>query len=333
MSLTRRPNSPYWHFDFTIDGRRFRGSTGRTTRREAARVEDEEKQAVRAKSPRRSHWRLRDTFGAYWNDRAQRLGSADTVFARLEHLSRLLGKDKRTTDLVNSQLLDYRARRRGEGVTDSTVNRELAILKAAIRHATAIHAQPAPILAWGALWRKEPEGRTRYATRDDFGRLMAVAHPAIRPILLAAVLTGLRKATLLKLDWRQVDLDGGWIHVVGKGGKRHAARIMPPLKAALTTGKQRSGRVFDVTNFRKRYAAALAAAGIADFTFHDLRHTFGTWARMAGADILDLKEALNHADIKTTMRYAHVDPDEHVTAFDRVAERFAPHSTAQRGAK
>ncbi len=333
MSIKQRPGTPFWWYDFTIDGQRFRGSTKKTGKREAAVVEHDAKHAARTARARPSHWRLRDTLGHFWTDRAERSKSADTAFARLAHLSRLLGKDLRTTAITNANLLDYRARRRGEGVSDSTVNRELATLKAAIRHATEVHAQPAPTLAWGALRRKEPDAITRYLTHAEFATLLTVSHVAIRPILLCAVLTGLRKATILTLDWRQVDLAGGLIGVTGKGGKRHFARITPPLRAALGVLPSREGRVFDATGFRKRFAAALAAAKIDDFRFHDLRHTFATWARMAGADIAAIRDALDHADITTTMRYAHVEPETYVTAFDRVGTMFAPQSTAQRGTK
>jgi integrase len=66
----------------------------------------------------------------------------------------------------------------------------------------------------------------------------------------------------------------------------------------------------------------LEAAGIEDFRFHDLRHTFASWARIDGADLADLKEALDHSSIGMTMRYAHIQPETHRTAFDRVSDRL-----------
>ena len=46
-------------------------------------------------------------------------------------------------------------------------------------------------------------------------------------------------------------------------------------------------------------------AGIKNLRFHDLRHTYGTYLRMKGADLLTLCELMGHQDIRTTMRYAH----------------------------
>ena len=59
-------------------------------------------------------------------------------------------------------------------------------------------------------------------------------------------------------------------------------------------------------------------AGITDFRFHGLRHTFASNQRLAGTDITDLKDLLGHADLTMTMRYAHVTP-RHTR---RVMERF-----------
>ena len=337
MPLYRRSDSPVWYYDFTLGGRRFRGSTHKEGKREAAGVEHEAKQTARTTLPRASGWRLRDTLGHYWTERAERSRSSDTTFARLEHLSRILGKDARSTSVTNAILLDYRAKRRGEGVSDSTVNREIAVLKSAYRHATEVHAQPAPILAWAALARKEPPPRTRYLTHDEYKALIEAAHLSIRPIIACAVMTGLRKETILSLQWNQVDLAGARFSVVGKGDKRHVVRIAPPLMAVMSTlprkrdraGKLVDGAVFQTLNFRKRWDAAIANTKLVDFHFHDLRHTFATWARMAGADIADICEALNHSEISTTMRYAHVMPDVHVSAFDRVAATFSSQSTSQ----
>jgi integrase len=89
---------------------------------------------------------------------------------------------------------------------------------------------------------------------------------------------------------------------------------------------EEKGKVFDTTNFEKRWRAATKAAGLIDFRFHDLRHTFASWARQSGADIADVKDALGHSDISMTMRYAHIRPDAENTAFDKVSAALAAHS-------
>ena len=120
------------------------------------------------------------------------------------------------------------------------------------------------------------------------------------------------------------------------GGKRHPVRIGPQLMAWLSTTeeKKRIGRVFDRQNFEKRWDKALLDAGIEDFRFHDLRHTFASWARQSGAGIEDICEALAHSDISMSMRYAHIKPESENTAFDRVSQslssQFKPQSVKNR---
>ncbi|MES1985029.1 MAG: tyrosine-type recombinase/integrase [Pseudomonadota bacterium] len=75
-----------------------------------------------------------------------------------------------------------------------------------------------------------------------------------------------------------------------------------------------------MTNYKRRWAAAVKKAGLVDFRFHDLRHTFASWARMNGADLADICEALDHSGVAVTQRYAHIQPDRVTTAFERVAE-------------
>ena len=59
------------------------------------------------------------------------------------------------------------------------------------------------------------------------------------------------------------------------------------------------------TDIRKSFSAACREAGITNFTFHDLRHTFGTRLADAGVDVVKIKELMGHASIVTTMRYIH----------------------------
>jgi integrase len=106
-------------------------------------------------------------------------------------------------------------------------------------------------------------------------------------------------------------------------------RITPPLAAVLgrTLPAARKGPVFDWTNFRKRWEAARKAADMIDFRFHDLRHTFASWARMNGADLADICEAMYHSTVAVTMRYAHIKADGRDTAFDRVGDMLQPRKT------
>jgi integrase len=62
-------------------------------------------------------------------------------------------------------------------------------------------------------------------------------------------------------------------------------------------------------SFRKAFERAVRLAGLSDFTFYDLRHTFASRLVMAGVDLPTVKELLGHKDISMTMRYAHLSSD------------------------
>lgn len=360
MSVYQRDGSPYWWYNITLaDGRRLRGSTKKTQKREAKLAALEIEQAALTAPKRGEAWRLRDVLGTYWNDHAQNLQNASVMFFHFELLSEFLGPDLAIADLTSSLLLDYRAARRGgsikatadmlernaawrkraiddkafvRAVAPQTVNRDLAHLQAALNWAKNMHGKAIPSINWTGLKAKEAPFRVRFASGDEFAALMKGAHAAMRDIILCAVTTGLRRGNIFSLQWHQVNLRSSTITLpVTKGGKPHTVKIAPALRAALgrTKPKDRKGDVFDTTNHKRRWAAAVKAAGLVDFKFHDLRHTFGSWARINGADLLDICEALAHSSVAVTQRYAHVKPDSETTAFDRVAQAFASQSASQ----
>lgn len=355
MPVYKRKGSPFWWYSFSVEGVRFRGSTGETRERKAQLVEAEE---YKKAADRRTHadaWRLREVLGVHWSEHARDLDSAGDIFFHFELLSECLGRDLPIADLTNAKLLDYRAARRGGGikatdamldnrptawkrrmVTDSghiravapqTVNRDLAHLQAAMNWASDVHGKAMPNIAWKRLKVKEAPHRIRFAAAKEFADLMQAAHEKLRPIILTAVTTGLRRSNIFELQWHQVDLDGGTITIPDtKGGEPHLVTIAPPLRAALATTppRARKGKVFDTTNHKRRWQAAMKAAGLVDFRFHDLRHTFASWARQNGADLADICDALGHSSVAVTQRYAHIQPDTATTAFDRVAALLTP---------
>lgn len=297
-----------------------------------------------------SGWGLDEVFGAYWQDAAQHRRTASEIFRQLALLSDILGRATPIARIDNAMLMDYRARRRGmmrngRAPQPHSINRELAMLRAALYHARDIYGQQIPAISWKRIMAGEAPERRRFLSRDEWQALDAAAHPELRRIILAAVTTGLRRGNLLALTWRDVSLSSGTITINRtKNNKPHQLRIAAPLRALLVemqadrleaaavTGRMPNPAetLFDRTGFRRRWNAARNAAGLADIRFHDLRHTFASWARQAGVDIADICEALNHSRISVTMRYAHIDPATHRTAFDAAAEMLDPaQSTAQ----
>jgi integrase len=333
MSVYRRENTPYWWYSFNLNGRRFRGSTGKTTKREAAEVERDQIARIEKSFVPRADWTVQVVLSTYWSDHAQFLPSAFDIQTAFANLQRLLGKDKKFAELTSGDLMDYRATRRGEQrfkkdgtpvnrrpPAANSINRDFAYLRAAGAHCERFHRHPMPEIDWKELKAREPSWRRRFLGREDEAPALLAALPAhAREIVICAIVTGLRRDNVLRLEWDQVSLSERHITVILKGGAEHAVSIPPALMAILSTKTSRKGRVFDATNFRRHWYAAVESAGLKNFRFHDLRHTFASWARKGGVDLPTLKEAMHHSDISMTMRYANVEPDEVVTTFDKVS--------------
>ena len=125
MSLYRKPRSPYWYFEFQIDGCRFFGSTKATTRREAEKIERAEREKakahVAATKAARTSLRLDDVAGRFWSQ-AQHHASSRNIWKRLSLLIEFFGKDKLITDITDDDVGTLIAWRRGHRSSTKAVS-------------------------------------------------------------------------------------------------------------------------------------------------------------------------------------------------------------------
>jgi integrase len=183
-----------------------------------------------------------------------------------------------------------------------------------------------------------------FSPEEVWALVRAAASEQDAALFLTAAFTGLRMGELLALRWRDVDFERETIRVrasyylghlsTPKSGKVRAVPLAPDVAAALARLGDRAhwvgeddlvfagetGGYLDGSALRRRYKLALAAAGLRQLRFHDLRHTFGT-RMIAKADIRRVQEWMGHADIQTTMRYLHYAPRPEDARL--VAEAFA----------
>ena len=200
----------------------------------------------------------------------------------------------------------------------ATVNRELAILSGIFRMAVdydEIMDNPCRKV------QKLPENnqRTRHLSFDEEDRLfekLRGTREYLRPIVTVAIYAGPRRGELLKLQWSDVDFHLNTINFKQtKSNKDRSVPMEPIVGDALSelhesaSGSEyvfvNPGTRTRYTEVKKSIASACREAGINDFRFHDLRHTFGTRLADAGVDVVKIKELMGHASIVTTMRYIH----------------------------
>jgi integrase len=334
----KRNGSPYYHYDFTIQGRRFRGST-ETRDKEAAKVIETKRRAevlLDGALDRKPQASLDETCGRYLLEHAHRLASVGTLDYQLNNLLTGLGKNTHLKEITDNDVAIYVARRRNQ-VSDSSVNRELTLLRAVLRMARDRWGYEVTMPNWKAHWLREPEPRDRYLSPEEAQRLLKAAAPHLKPAIEFSLLTGVRLSNCARLDWSQIDMQRREIVLRIKsrspGGKPHVIPMSEPVTVLLANlGPKDSGPVFTykgraVKKWQTAWEGALRRAGIKDLRWHDLRHTAASWLVQAGVELDVVKDVLGHESIQTTLRYAHRDTGAKRRALDAIAAHIGHNSS------
>jgi integrase len=161
---------------------------------------------------------------------------------------------------------------------------------------------------------KEPPGRLRFLTLDEIHKLLMCCPPPphpLRAIIITALTTGMRRGEILGLKWDYIKLDNRLI--ILPMTKNNTVRVVPineTLYNTLAEMPDKIGYVFrngqSMVNARKSFQAACKRAGITDFRFHDLRHTYASHLTMRGVHVRALQELLGHKTLTMTQRYSHL---------------------------
>ncbi len=230
-------------------------------------------------------------------------------------------KGWRLSEITYFDLETFRNRRKttptraGKPRTEATVNREMSTLRHMLNKAVEWGMLEASPFAKGSrLMLKENNHRLRFLTEAEID-LLKECSPHLKPIVETAMLTGMRRGELLSLKWEQIR--NGFIYLTEtKSGKARQIpindRLAEVLKEVRRGNQFKSPYVFCDPQGRRFYevkrsfASACRRAGIEAFRFHDLRHTFASRLVMKGASLKAVQELLGHADLKMTMRYAHL---------------------------
>jgi integrase len=273
---------------------------------------------------------------------AMTLGGAVDRFLTVKHAKRSLHEDRRLLRaavayfegrtplpaLTGARIAAFKesllARRApgssGARIAPATVNRHLAALRTLLRLA---HREWETLAAVPRITlEREPEGRLRFLSEDEILRLLAAADASKNPFLGAivrlALHTGMRKSEILSLAWERVDFGRGVLQVERtKSGRRREVPMNQAVYEVLAalSGPKVEGYVFrradggEWGQIRTAFAVALRRAQIADFRFHDLRHTFASWLVIRGRPLKEVQELLGHRTFAMTLRYAHLAPE------------------------
>ena len=313
MSIYKRKDT--WWIQFTApDGRRVQQTAGTQIKQEAQELHDRLKvEAWRVKNlgdkPRHT-WQ---EAVIRWLTEQNHKKSIETDKVHLRWLNEHLQNIR--LDEINKTMIDQiKQAKKQTGVSNSTVNRVLAILRSILTRAQSdwewLDSVP------GIRLLPEPLGRVRWLTHDEATHLLKELPGHLQAMMRFTLATGLRESNVTKLEWRQIDIQRrcAWIHADQAKGKKAIA--VPLNDDALTVIRSQIGkhnvRVFTFKGktvndaSTKSWRNALKRAGIKDFRWHDLRHTWASWHIQNGTPLHILKELGGWADLSMVLRYAHL---------------------------
>jgi len=222
------------------------------------------------------------------------------------------------------EYLDHRLKTKPnhKGISKNTANHIIASIKFFLRYAASRRiASDSPILKEIKNYKLE-EQDIRFFSKEEIVRILAAARmrslyadgkPTLYPIIATGIYSGLREEELFSLKWENIDFTRKIISVANKedfktkSRKNRVIPLHPRLKLLLKPARKQKGLCFDTTNERRIFDRILRKANLKEprVRWHTLRHTFASQALMAGVPLFTVSKWLGHADIKTTMKYAH----------------------------
>lgn len=325
-----------WWLNYRIDGRRYRRSTGTVNRKLAdVRLNDLEVRLFKGEVP---------------DKQAPLTGSSLPDFFRrfVEYAKNNYSTQNIESDLSRIKITQEFFARKGvrdlrsitpglyeefestvlKGRKPATKRNYLTLLKVMLNYA----------VGWGVI-EKNPLAAVKppkvvktfhFFSRKEIAKLIKSAEEPLKTAIILLVNTGIRRAELFNLRWRDVDLRAKKLRVwpyegfIPKGKRARSIPLNEEILKALRRLKSKSGDseyVFrpyrNIHTLRKRFIGLLKPLGLTG-TLHDLRHTFASHLAMSGVPIPVVRELLGHSDIATTMIYSHLSPEQNRIAVSKL---------------
>lgn len=332
MPLYRRPGSAFW---WVRVGRSYRRSTGTDERAKAEEVERVTQERLwRAR-------RLQDRGAVSWREVTERW-LKDSARPRrrdrqfLEWLKPVL--DNEAVSSIDPDAIEaLRKRAADSGWAPATIDRLMTTVRAVLRRCVAWrYLEAAPHIPMYRPATPEP----RWLTPVEFERLCRHLPAHLELAARFAVLTGLRHSAMLGLTWDRIDLTRRVAWVPGSQMKAGKVLGIPLSKAAVSILRKLQNDTPYVFQWRgerirncntKAFRDAITAANVAPLRWHDLRHTFASWAVQEGVTMPELMELGGWSTYSMAKRYAHLAPQHLASAAEKVAHR--EHRSKRRAGK
>jgi integrase len=338
----RKSSETYW-YDFWLQGHRFSGDTGATTKREAAAAESRKRLEAKVELSKQAEFTSSDmsfeVAASRWFEEVGRHNSPkshETILRNLAWLTAKLGAGTKLSDINDNSVAKIVAKRRGEHVkgkkalrlvSPATVNRTCTQpLREIILRAKKVWKVAVGEIDFGAHMLNEPRERVREASASEEAAILSELGEGYDAAVKFAFLSGCRRMEILGLEWPHVDFFSKRFTVTGKGGKVRSIPMSQAMFDLLWAEKDHHRtRVFTFVARRtlkhlnivkgKRYPLtesglksamrrAVPNASVSDFRFHDTRHTAAT-RTLRKSNLRVVQKLLGHSNVETTTKYAH----------------------------
>ena len=318
----------HWEYSFMYKGKRYHRSFKNSSQDEVQQFEIVHKSELIKNGydiTKKKTYYLSDLIEnakTYFNAHYTRPTERDYV---LDRFYKLVG-NKVVEQITVSDIEKYINSRIGK-VKNSTINRDLDIIRRVFSLAMEnelITVNPCKKLKKLRI-ENPPE---RYLAKDEEIKLLENCNSIMRAIVITALYTGMRQNEILSLKWQDVFFEENYIIALNtKNNKPRKIPLVLKLKEELLKLARISEYVFTspatlskYTNIKKTFSRTVKRSGIPHITFHQLRHTTASRLNELGVDIVTIQRVLDHADLKTTMRYTHNSNNSISRAFDLLNE-------------
>jgi len=317
-------NGGSWYYDFQIKAKRYGPkSLGRISRTLAQEKIDSLKASIRngTYEEKKTSLSFAEFIPLYLKYAYSK--NKPSTMARTEMSCKLFRQHfTGSLESVSVQAIDnFVDFRKNQWRSNGTINRDLDVLGAILNKALEYdYIRKTPKIEK----LKYNSQRCRYLVGDEEERLLAKAGPKLREICIFALNTGMRQGEILALRWKHISFEQGLIQV--EHTKNNLTRYIPINKTVrkllLLKYEVRESDTAPIFNYRHSgplrngFWWACKHAGIKDFRFHDLRHTFASRLVMKGVHIRVIQQLLGHQSLKMTERYTHLSSVSLASAVD-----------------
>lgn len=343
MSIVKRGNSRYWYIQFQLNGKTYIRSSRTTNKKVAEQMEVEWKAKVHAQRflGTREQIPLAEAIQLFMSSK-KGTPNHTNLYGHQQTITRLMNAEKPLDELGLQDLERFKRDREAEGVSAQTLKHSFNLIRGAWKHARKL-GYATTTLDFPQV--RLPKYRLRFLSDDEERRLLTEIYPQrdvkglksfhlrdpelkrtmqdAYDLVILLLDTGARYSEVANIKWNQIFLDKREIHLWRPKVQNETIlymtdRVYEVLKSRAAA---KASAVYVFRNKKggprgysgRAITKALRRAGLVDCTIHTLRHTLASRLIQNGMSIYEVREILGHSDIKTTMRYAHLE-QRHVSA-------------------